>query len=105
MGRQALIAAFAAGAVALGLAAAGARAQGYPERTVEITVPSSPGATAYMLGRVLAAASPTATAPAVRAAISACRPIASSRFLVGHPDGRTDDSIPPGMHIYEGQTE
>ena len=31
-----------------------ALAQGYPERTVEITVPSSPGATADMLGRVLA---------------------------------------------------
>ena len=31
-----------------------ARAQGYPERTVEITVPSSPGATADILGRVLA---------------------------------------------------
>jgi tripartite-type tricarboxylate transporter receptor subunit TctC len=31
-----------------------ARAQGYPERTVEIVVPSSPGATADMLGRVLA---------------------------------------------------
>ena len=54
MGRQALIAALTAGAVAVGLAAAGARAQGYPERTVEITVPSSPGATADMLGRVLA---------------------------------------------------
>jgi tripartite-type tricarboxylate transporter receptor subunit TctC len=38
-----------------GLAAApAALAQGYPERTVEITVPSSPGATADMLGRVLA---------------------------------------------------
>ena len=32
----------------------GALAQGYPERTVEITVPSSPGATADMLGRALA---------------------------------------------------
>jgi tripartite-type tricarboxylate transporter receptor subunit TctC len=31
-----------------------ALAQSYPERTVEITVPSSPGATADMLGRVLA---------------------------------------------------
>src|SRR4051794_19362999 len=31
-----------------------ALAQGYPERTVEITVPSSPGATADLLGRVLA---------------------------------------------------
>ena len=31
-----------------------ALAQGYPERTVEIAVPSSPGATADMLGRVLA---------------------------------------------------
>ena len=31
-----------------------ALAQGYPERTVEITVPSSPGATADMLGRALA---------------------------------------------------
>jgi tripartite-type tricarboxylate transporter receptor subunit TctC len=31
-----------------------ASAQSYPERTVEITVPSSPGATADMLGRVLA---------------------------------------------------
>jgi tripartite-type tricarboxylate transporter receptor subunit TctC len=40
------------------LAAAGtggeAGAQAYPERTVEITVPSSPGATADMLGRALA---------------------------------------------------
>ena len=31
-----------------------ARAQGYPERTVEIVVPSTPGATADLLGRVLA---------------------------------------------------
>jgi tripartite-type tricarboxylate transporter receptor subunit TctC len=36
------------------LAAPTAWAQGYPERTVEITVPSSPGATADMLGRALA---------------------------------------------------
>ena len=28
--------------------------QGYPERTVEIVVPSTPGATADVLGRVLA---------------------------------------------------
>jgi tripartite-type tricarboxylate transporter receptor subunit TctC len=35
-----------------------ALAQGYPERTVEITVPSSPGATADMLGRVRRTASP-----------------------------------------------
>src|SRR6266849_1437137 len=40
-------------AVIVGVADA-ALAQGYPERTVEITVPSSPGATADMLGRVLA---------------------------------------------------
>jgi len=38
---------------ALGLAQS-ALAQGYPERTVEITVPSTPGATADVLGRVLA---------------------------------------------------
>jgi tripartite-type tricarboxylate transporter receptor subunit TctC len=45
-------------AAALATAAIGmthvALAQGYPERTVEITVPSSPGATADLLGRVLA---------------------------------------------------
>jgi tripartite-type tricarboxylate transporter receptor subunit TctC len=35
-------------------AVSSALAQGYPERTVEVTVPSSPGATADMLGRVLA---------------------------------------------------
>src|ERR1700682_351479 len=35
-------------------AVSSAFAQSYPERTVEITVPSSPGATADMLGRVLA---------------------------------------------------
>jgi tripartite-type tricarboxylate transporter receptor subunit TctC len=52
MGRQATVAAFAALVVLA--AASGALAQGYPERTVEITVPSSPGATADMLGRVLA---------------------------------------------------
>jgi tripartite-type tricarboxylate transporter receptor subunit TctC len=45
-------------AAALAAAAIGmthvALAQSYPERTVEITVPSSPGATADLLGRVLA---------------------------------------------------
>ena len=45
-------------AAALATAAIGmtevALAQGYPERPVEITVPSSPGATADLLGRVLA---------------------------------------------------
>jgi tripartite-type tricarboxylate transporter receptor subunit TctC len=46
------LAALAAAAV-LGLAPA-AWAQGYPERTVEIIVPSTPGATADLLGRVLA---------------------------------------------------
>jgi tripartite-type tricarboxylate transporter receptor subunit TctC len=35
-------------------AAPGALAQGYPERTVEVVVPSTPGATADLLGRVLA---------------------------------------------------
>lgn len=55
MGRQAMIAlAAAAGLVATPAATSAALAQGYPERTVEITVPSSPGATADMLGRVLA---------------------------------------------------
>ena len=41
-----------------------ALAQRYPERTVEITVPSSPGATADLLGRVLAEASPSSSADA-----------------------------------------
>ena len=46
--------AVALGAVALLSAPDAARAQGYPERTVEIVVPSTPGATADLLGRVLA---------------------------------------------------
>jgi tripartite-type tricarboxylate transporter receptor subunit TctC len=50
MGR--MTAALAALAAALPISTA--LAEGYPERTVEITVPSSPGATADMLGRVLA---------------------------------------------------
>src|SRR5712692_4459346 len=56
MGREAMIAALAAAGLAVAQLAIthGALAQGYPERTVEITVPSSPGATADMLGRVLA---------------------------------------------------
>src|SRR5215831_16235610 len=41
-------------ASALGMVPAAAFAQDYPAHTVEITVPSSPGATADMLGRVLA---------------------------------------------------
>jgi tripartite-type tricarboxylate transporter receptor subunit TctC len=51
MARGSAIAALAAVAV---VGAADARAQGYPERTVEIVVPSTPGATADVLGRVLA---------------------------------------------------
>jgi tripartite-type tricarboxylate transporter receptor subunit TctC len=51
MGRVGLAAALA---VAATVAAAGARAQGYPERTVEMVVPSTPGSTADVLGRVLA---------------------------------------------------
>jgi tripartite-type tricarboxylate transporter receptor subunit TctC len=42
-----------AGALILAAAPA-AVAQGYPERTVEVVVPSTPGATADLLGRVLA---------------------------------------------------
>jgi tripartite-type tricarboxylate transporter receptor subunit TctC len=49
---RATVAALAA--VALLSVADVARAQGYPERTVEIVVPSTPGATADLLGRVLA---------------------------------------------------
>ena len=49
---RATVAALAA--VALLSVADIARAQGYPERTVEIVVPSTPGATADLLGRVLA---------------------------------------------------
>jgi tripartite-type tricarboxylate transporter receptor subunit TctC len=51
MGSRAMIAALAACAAAV---AGGAYAQGYPERTVEIVVPSTPGASADVLGRVLA---------------------------------------------------
>ena len=51
MRRVGLAAALAAAAT---VAAAGARAQGYPERTVEMVVPSTPGSTADVLGRVLA---------------------------------------------------
>jgi len=50
MGR--ILAALAA--LAVPLPTSSALAADYPERTVEITVPSSPGATADMLGRVLA---------------------------------------------------
>ena len=41
-------------ALAAVVVATNALAQGYPERTVEIVVPSTPGATADVLGRVLA---------------------------------------------------
>ena len=41
-------------ALAAVVATTNALAQGYPERTVEIVVPSTPGATADVLGRVLA---------------------------------------------------
>ena len=51
MGRAGSTTALAA--VVAGLAG-GALAQGYPERTVEIVVPATPGATADLLGRVLA---------------------------------------------------
>ena len=51
MARVGTIAALAAAAV---MVTTGALAQGYPERTVEIVVPSTPGATADVLGRVLA---------------------------------------------------
>jgi len=54
MARIPAAAAALAALTALTQAAPTARAQGYPERTVEITVPSSPGATADMLGRALA---------------------------------------------------
>src|SRR5436190_17407109 len=53
MGRM-IAAAAALAASSTALSAASSAAQTYPERTVEITVPSSPGATADMLGRVLA---------------------------------------------------
>ena len=51
MARVGTIAALAAAAV---MVTTCALAQGYPERTVEIVVPSTPGATADVLGRVLA---------------------------------------------------
>jgi tripartite-type tricarboxylate transporter receptor subunit TctC len=53
MGRNGTVAALAVALIAV-MVAPDARAQGYPDRIVEITVPSSPGATADMLGRVLA---------------------------------------------------
>jgi tripartite-type tricarboxylate transporter receptor subunit TctC len=40
--------------IAVVISASSVLAQGYPERVVEITVPSTPGATADLLGRVLA---------------------------------------------------
>jgi tripartite-type tricarboxylate transporter receptor subunit TctC len=51
MRKAALIAAGMAGGLGL---ANGASAQGYPERTVQIIVPATPGASADILGRVLA---------------------------------------------------
>src|SRR5580692_684522 len=55
MRQGAIIAAIAFAAMALGLAnATGAAAQSYPERVVQIIVPSTPGASADILGRVLA---------------------------------------------------
>jgi tripartite-type tricarboxylate transporter receptor subunit TctC len=51
MRKAAIVATAAAAIVAL---AAGARAQNYPQRVVQIIVPSTPGASADILGRVLA---------------------------------------------------
>ena len=48
--RRTIIAAFAAATIPL----AGAAAQGYPDRNVELVVPSTPGSSADILGRILA---------------------------------------------------
>lgn len=54
MRRRAMVARAAMAIATAAAAATGALAQGYPERVVQIIVPSTPGASADILGRVLA---------------------------------------------------
>ena len=68
-----------------------ALAESYPERTVEITVPSSPGATADMLGRVLAGSfSQQLGQPFIVVnKAAAARTVGSAAVAQAEPDGYT----------------